>query len=325
MNNLQNLILNPLLLSLGAVLTLACGDPASSSGSNAEPETESESESESDTESVPADPCMQVPVNDGMCDAAIPAWAFDPETGECYMWAYNGCDGVVPFDSLESCLAECGGEPAETGDTSGEDDCGWSEESLAYDEVDLNGLSAVALLAIVEPQAGNLTYDSGATTGMDIDVVYTDGDITSRQHVGDEPSCTGQSYLFVEVTMLLKTADGQFAEEHRAILKQSSVEPDVVEIEAIDMKTDLLAGSYQPPEEINGHGQNEFVTIDLSLHGIMVGPARNMSSGNDVDLGPVHGAIYGQGMLNEPDCSDVPGEACMGVYSDFFVGSFIYE
>lgn len=62
------------------------------------------------TTGVNPDPCMQVPEG-GSCDAAFEKWAFDPVSGRCYSWIYGGCDGVVPFDDLDSCQSQC--EPCE--------------------------------------------------------------------------------------------------------------------------------------------------------------------------------------------------------------------
>ncbi|MEZ4450909.1 MAG: BPTI/Kunitz domain-containing protein [Nannocystaceae bacterium] len=83
-------------------------DP-SATGTTDEPETTGASD----------DRCQQVPEG-GSCDAAFEKWAFDPVSGRCYSWIYGGCDGVVPFDDLETCQTQCepcdaffdGGAPA---------------------------------------------------------------------------------------------------------------------------------------------------------------------------------------------------------------------
>ena len=42
----------------------------------------------------------------GNCEAAIPIYYFDQEEKMCKEFIWGGCDGVVPFDTLEQC-EEC--------------------------------------------------------------------------------------------------------------------------------------------------------------------------------------------------------------------------
>ena len=46
--------------------------------------------------------CELIP-DSGPCEAAIPKFYFDQETQECKEFLWGGCDGVVPFDTLEEC------------------------------------------------------------------------------------------------------------------------------------------------------------------------------------------------------------------------------
>ena len=39
----------------------------------------------------------------GFCKAAIPKYYFNDKTGKCEQFTWGGCDGVVPFNSLEEC------------------------------------------------------------------------------------------------------------------------------------------------------------------------------------------------------------------------------
>ncbi len=48
------------------------------------------------------DRCSLVP-DPGNCEAAIPKYYYDPEDGECKKFIWGGCDGVVPFHTLEDC------------------------------------------------------------------------------------------------------------------------------------------------------------------------------------------------------------------------------
>ena len=43
----------------------------------------------------------------GRCRAAIPRYYFDKETMECEEFLWGGCQGVVPFEILEECVATC--------------------------------------------------------------------------------------------------------------------------------------------------------------------------------------------------------------------------
>ena len=50
------------------------------------------------------DPCLLVP-DPGPCEAAIPAWHFNPVTQNCAEFFWGGCEGVVPFETLAACQA----------------------------------------------------------------------------------------------------------------------------------------------------------------------------------------------------------------------------
>lgn len=44
----------------------------------------------------------------GPCDAAFIRYYFDQEEGKCKEFTWGGCDGVVPFETLEECENDCG-------------------------------------------------------------------------------------------------------------------------------------------------------------------------------------------------------------------------
>ncbi len=44
--------------------------------------------------------------NPGPCFAAISKYYFDKDDGKCKEFIWGGCNGIVPFDSLEECK-EC--------------------------------------------------------------------------------------------------------------------------------------------------------------------------------------------------------------------------
>lgn len=44
----------------------------------------------------------------GPCKALFPKYYFDKSEGKCNEFSWGGCDGVVPFDTLEECKqCEC--------------------------------------------------------------------------------------------------------------------------------------------------------------------------------------------------------------------------
>ena len=45
----------------------------------------------------------ELPPDSGPCEAAITKYYFDQETQECKAFLWGGCDGIVPFDTLEEC------------------------------------------------------------------------------------------------------------------------------------------------------------------------------------------------------------------------------
>jgi len=55
-------------------------------------------------EDTPNSPCCQSP-EVGPCNAAFPRFYFDNETGSCQEFVWGGCNGVVPFETLEECEA----------------------------------------------------------------------------------------------------------------------------------------------------------------------------------------------------------------------------
>ena len=48
-------------------------------------------------------PCGLIP-DSGPCEAAIVRYYFDQEEQKCTEFIWGGCDGVVPFETLEECL-----------------------------------------------------------------------------------------------------------------------------------------------------------------------------------------------------------------------------
>lgn len=57
-----------------------------------------------DCEESPA--CSLIP-DAGPCDAAFPKYYYDRESVSCKEFIWGGCEGVVPFDTLEECEAAC--------------------------------------------------------------------------------------------------------------------------------------------------------------------------------------------------------------------------
>jgi len=50
-------------------------------------------------------PCALEP-DPGICEAYIPKYYFDKEKQKCEEFIWGGCDGTVPFDTMEECK-EC--------------------------------------------------------------------------------------------------------------------------------------------------------------------------------------------------------------------------
>jgi len=44
----------------------------------------------------------------GPCEAAIPVYYYDQKEGECKEFTWGGCQGVVPFETMEACQKNCG-------------------------------------------------------------------------------------------------------------------------------------------------------------------------------------------------------------------------
>ncbi len=59
-----------------------------------------------DEEVLLCGPCNLVP-DSGPCEAAIPRYYFDQSEWMCKEFTWGGCDGVVPFETLELCQSSC--------------------------------------------------------------------------------------------------------------------------------------------------------------------------------------------------------------------------
>lgn len=53
-----------------------------------------------------------LPPESGKCRAAITRWYVDERSHACKAFIWGGCEGVVPFETLEDCQAQCmAGQP----------------------------------------------------------------------------------------------------------------------------------------------------------------------------------------------------------------------
>ena len=52
------------------------------------------------------DPCALDP-DPGPCEAAFPKAFFDPTDGVCKEFIWGGCEGEVPFETIEECQQSC--------------------------------------------------------------------------------------------------------------------------------------------------------------------------------------------------------------------------
>lgn len=43
----------------------------------------------------------------GTCEALIPGYYYDPDTGQCGQFIWGGCGGVVPFHTMSECEEVC--------------------------------------------------------------------------------------------------------------------------------------------------------------------------------------------------------------------------
>ena len=55
---------------------------------------------------VKSDRCDLKP-DPGPCEAYIPKYYYDEEEKKCKEFIWGGCDGVVPFETLEECEEQC--------------------------------------------------------------------------------------------------------------------------------------------------------------------------------------------------------------------------
>lgn len=55
--------------------------------------------------------CTLVP-DGGMCKGYFEKYFYNPKTQKCDTFVYGGCDGVVPFESMEECIKACEYRPS---------------------------------------------------------------------------------------------------------------------------------------------------------------------------------------------------------------------
>ncbi|MCC1496930.1 BPTI/Kunitz domain-containing protein [Alcanivorax sp. 1008] len=49
----------------------------------------------------------QLKPESGRCRAAIERYWFDPQSGTCKAFIWGGCDGTVPFETMQDCQQTC--------------------------------------------------------------------------------------------------------------------------------------------------------------------------------------------------------------------------
>ena len=59
-----------------------------------------------DKDRISSQLCSLIP-DPGPCKAAFTKYYFDTETNTCQMFTWGGCDGIVPFDTIERCKYLC--------------------------------------------------------------------------------------------------------------------------------------------------------------------------------------------------------------------------
>lgn len=212
----------------------------------------------------------------------------------------------------------------ESGDSGGVE-CPIEELPLGYSDPDPSGYTAKELFShLVGGKAGVLTYQGGGSSPLHVEAFYDGGYIRALHTTGQADGCGDQSVLYVDAMLSFASDDGVFQESLPVTLTRFSGAADgEIEFAAIDVDVGDLHGLYTPPATLDGHPLADFKSMELSIHGNFGGP-RPMSGPLDLDLGVVHGAIYGQGELTEWSCSDAPGEPCMGAFRDYVVGSFLF-
>jgi len=58
--------------------------------------------------SEPLDDACYLTPEPGMCLAAFPRYYYDDDAGQCKEFIWGGCEGVVPFETMEECKSGCG-------------------------------------------------------------------------------------------------------------------------------------------------------------------------------------------------------------------------
>ena len=53
------------------------------------------------------DACYLIPET-GPCEALITRYYYDQDANICSKFTWGGCDGVVPFETMEACEKLCG-------------------------------------------------------------------------------------------------------------------------------------------------------------------------------------------------------------------------
>jgi hypothetical protein len=115
-----------LLKSLGLFLATALLLVACNSGQDNAP-TEDPALSSETPAVMGAEACNTAP-DAGPCKASMEKYYFDQATKKCTAFTYGGCEGTVPFETMDSCASAC-----ETQTTAAN---GCSVNGVAYNEGD---------------------------------------------------------------------------------------------------------------------------------------------------------------------------------------------
>jgi hypothetical protein len=70
-------------------------------------DTTLEDNSDTTLEEKPLDARCRLEHDAGPCKAGFPKYYFDPTRQKCIKFLWGGCDGVVPFETLEECQELC--------------------------------------------------------------------------------------------------------------------------------------------------------------------------------------------------------------------------
>lgn len=142
--------------------------------------------------------------------------------------------------------------------------CRYDSEVVAMADVSALGLSGAAVRGAAElPREGVLRYVNKEETQFWWEMTAATEDAVLVVASGPAPECEHWERVYVEMSLVVVTADGALSEAAPATVSMDSREPGVLRMNHVFIDEAALGGSLEPPETLGGLPQGAFAWFSL--------------------------------------------------------------